>query len=114
MKIFLFFSPESKKKHENLIPKRIKKIRMGANCEFFEEIQERELLHYHTLFFRLLYFIFPPSKFYRLHNRCGRRKKKNYQDEEKNKKNPIPQVCGFFTLFQLTATTIEPAAPKIF
>lgn len=41
-------------------------------------------------------------------------RKKNYQDEEKNKKNPIPQVCGFFTLFQLTETTIEPAAPKIF
>lgn len=47
---------------KNLIPKRIKKIRMGANCEFFGEIQERELLHYHTLFFRLLLFLLPSLK----------------------------------------------------
>lgn len=47
---------------KNLIPETHKKIRMGANCEFFEEIQERELLHYHTLFFRLLLFRLPSPK----------------------------------------------------
>lgn len=85
---------------------------MGANCEFFEEIQERELLHYHTLFLRLLLFHLSSLKV--LSHTQSLKEKKNYQDEEKNKKNPIPQVCGFFTLFQLTETTIEPAAPKIF